>query len=71
MGQIAGPRDGGKILEAFGIGPDRAVRSATITMGIGEPVVITIEEYVKPFSVIGDEVQSVLKRYKLVEDKDG
>jgi hypothetical protein len=54
----------------MGVDPARRIRAATITMSVDHPVMITTEEYVQPFNVIGDALEMVTKRYKLVEMSD-
>lgn len=65
MGQIAVPNDGWKLLLALGIGPERRVRSATISIRPQQPVLLTIEEFVQPYNMIGDEVETLMSEYEL------
>ena len=67
---VAGPIDGWKLLDAMGVDPSRKIRKATITIAVDCPVVLTVEEYVQPFEVVGDEVRMVVTGYEWVEKKE-
>jgi hypothetical protein len=70
MGQVAGPQDGWKILEALGFTEDRKISKAVIVLETGRPVIVRVREFAQPFNVVGDELEMLTKRYELVERKE-
>lgn len=64
MSDIAGPIDGWKLLQALGISADRKVKRAAIVIEPGCCVMLNVTEYVQPFNVIGDEIETLMTQYE-------
>jgi hypothetical protein len=63
MGQMAGPNDGWKILQALGFEERDRIRKATIAIEVGRPVVVTVEKFVS--HVIDGLLEDVTEEYEL------
>jgi len=66
----AGPIEGWQLLQAMGVDPARKIKKATITIEPNCLVMLTTEEYVEPYQVIGDEIKTLVAKYEWVEKKD-